>query len=420
MVVLMALAGSCFANPSLTPGVWKNISPPTLDLSAAHFGSAVVQIDPGNPSTLYLSVDMQGLWKTADGGSTWSRLGDTTATYNYGTTTKYLDSPIMSVVDPGNPNHLYATQGVRGATMGFWESTDGGATWSMPAGFVAVSSTIGTRDMTTMSVDPVDFKHILVGSHSPWTGYANAGILETTDGGATFAAHPPVPGWPSGSMAINFLYFPKQNLGNKNTWLVGLDGAGIFRTTDAGTSWAKVSDKGIPHGGGSLYCTAAGVLYTGGPSYPQRSADHGDSWQEVKNGLGNWTFYTVQGDGTNLYTTRSFAGNDVKYNVPFYVSSETDGTNWTAYDPLGAGAQTFDNGPFTLRFDNINRIMYSANWCAGLWALKVIDPGTSAARPGAALTSEATARVPSVTMTKTEVVIRDAAGHAFDANGESQ
>ena len=29
---------------------------------------------------------------------------------------------------------------------------------------------------------------------------------------------------------------------------------------------------------------------------------------------------------------------------------------------------------FALRFDSINGIMYSANWDAGLWALKVVDP----------------------------------------------
>jgi hypothetical protein len=44
------------------------------------------------------------------------------------------------------------------------------------------------------------------------------------------------------------LYDPEKGIGNANTWLLGTQGAGYFRTEDAGQTWKKVSDSGIAHG----------------------------------------------------------------------------------------------------------------------------------------------------------------------------
>jgi hypothetical protein len=326
-----------------------------------------------DPSILYAAADQRGLWKTTDGGSTWVVLGDPTAAYNYGTTTKYLDSPILLRIDPSNNKHMFCTQGVRGKTLGFWESTDGGANWAMPAGFITAASTIQTRDMTQMAVDPTDFNHLIIGSHSAWTGHTNAGILETKDGGKTFIIHEPISAFTAGSMAINIMYNPELGLGNGNTWLIGTDGNGIWRTTDAGTNWTQVSTYSIPHGGGSIYYTATGVVYSGGSPYPLRSTDNGVHWTQCSNGVAYAYYYTVQGDGTNLYTMKSYASSGSMYNDPYLTSKESDGLTWTAYQ---GGAQKFGLGPFTMHFDKVNRIMYSANWVVGLWALKVIDPAT--------------------------------------------
>ncbi len=64
--------------PVLVPGVWSNLTPPGVNLSLAdaHFGTTVFDLDPSNPYVIYLCIDQQGLWKTSDGGSTWTRLGD--------------------------------------------------------------------------------------------------------------------------------------------------------------------------------------------------------------------------------------------------------------------------------------------------------------------------------------------------------
>ena len=358
--------------PVLTPLVWTDISPPGLTLLGKNFGSPVVEIDPSNPRTLYLCVDQSGMWKTTDGGSSWMRLGDPSAASSQ-TQTSYLDSPISVRVDPHDSLHLYATQGVRGNTFGFWESTDGGDTWAWPPGYAAIAKTVGTSDVTQFDVDRTDFKHVLLGSHSPWTGLMNAGLLETKDGGNSWVAHQPMAGWTSGSMGIHFLYEPSLGLGNAETWFVGE--SKFWRTTDSGTTWTKVAEFAVTHGGNDFYYTRAGVLYSGSTPYPVRSKDNGVTWEQLSNGPGFSYYYSVQGDGTTLYTQHANTGTtDGTFTTKnlthssYIVSPESDGLAWTPYQ---GGAQTFINGPFTMRFDSTNRIMYSANWDAGLWALKV-------------------------------------------------
>jgi hypothetical protein len=331
-------------------------------------------MDPSRTSTLYLTMDLGGLWKTTDGGSTWARLGSTPDGGCCTTQTSFLDSPIMVRVDPGDSDHLYATQGVRGQTLGFWVSHDGGQTWTMPQGFVDISaSTIGHRDVTTFDVAPGNFKHIILGSHNAWKGLSNGGILESNDGGNTWTAHAPDPSWQSGSMGVHFLYSPDHSQGDEQTWLVGE--ANLWRTTDAGGHWTQVAPYGITHGGQDLYYAKNGALYAGAGIYPIRSTDNGQTWAQLKMGTAYSYYYSVQGDGTNLYTQISFTGSN-NGNIdgggvtpaPYLTSPESDGLTWTPYQ---GGTQKFTDGPYRMVFDPINRIMYSSNWDAGLWALKV-------------------------------------------------
>jgi photosystem II stability/assembly factor-like uncharacterized protein len=275
-------------------------------------------------------------------------------------------------VDPADPTHIIATQGVRGATIGFWESHDGGNTWVMPQGFMDAAKN-ATTDVTQMAVDPTNFKHILVGSHSPWANSQTAGIMETTDGGQTWILHQGDPSWPIGSVGISFLYNPATGQGDSNTWLVATDGVGFWRTTNGGNTWVKVADFNIPHGGSQLYYSKDGTLYSGGAPYPARSHDNGVTWEQLQNvGLSNWYYYTVYGDGDTLYTQLAFTGDNGGQGLrPYMTASESTGASWTPYQ---GGAQKFSDGPFMMRYDAVNQIMYSANWRSGFWALKVIKP----------------------------------------------
>ncbi|MEO7424606.1 MAG: hypothetical protein ABI036_05420 [Fibrobacteria bacterium] len=351
------------ANPALTPGVWKNITPSSAQVDRdSNIFCQGMAIDPSHPSTLYLGIcafDVAkpvGLYKSIDAGSTWRRVGN-------------LDEPVHVVVDPKNSNHLYCVDGVRGNTIGFWISNDGGETWTKPAGFLAATANpVGTQDLYSIATDPGDFNHVLVSFHSPWSGMNNAGVLESKDGGMSWMAHNPPAGSLGGyGMAIFFLDYPQHGMGDAKTWLFTAQAGGFFRTSDGGASWSQVFDKQMTHGGNQIYCSKTGVLYSGGYQYPARSTDNGLTWTQIKTGLDYSWYMGVSGDGVNLYI-----GNTGTHR-PIFVSPESDGLTWTAYQ---GGAQTFDSEPFEMFYDSANGIMYSANW-EGLYALKVISAGNA-------------------------------------------
>jgi hypothetical protein len=368
--------------PSLTPGVWTNITPPGVNLAPGcctmyphdgfngnTFGVIWVELAPSNPYVMYVSVDVEGMWKSTDGGATWKSLGTPPPAPTYAATVGYLDSPGTIRVDPHDANHLYATQGVRGSTLGFWESTDGGQTWTQPPGFVETEKT-ATNDVTTMVVDPSDFLHVLIGSHSPWNNAQSpAGILETKDGGQNFIQHPPVATWNgSATNGINFLYNPSLGIGSSQTWLYQTASDGVWLTKNGAATWTQVASFNDMHGGNNdLYYTKAGVIYAGGNNSMMRSTDQGASWSQIGPSTQDG-YYQIMGDGNLLYALAANTGQNTTGAAPYITSPETDGTTWTPY--MG-GSQKFSDGPFKMDFDPVNRIIYSANWDAGLWALKV-------------------------------------------------
>lgn len=367
--MLISATHFCYANPTLSSTTWTNITPSQSQVGKIdNVFCQGMAIDTSKPSILYLCIcayDVQygGLFKTTDAGSNWKKVGE-------------LDEPLHLVIDPKNANHIYCVDGVRGNTIGFWVSNDGGTSWTKPAGFVSASANpIGTQDLYSITTEPGNFNHILVSYHSPWNnGSNNAGILESKDGGTTWVANnPPAESAGGYGMAVFFLDFPDHSMGNANTWLFTAQQGGFFKTTDAGSTWKKVYDTPMTHGGNQIYCSKTGTLYSGGMCYIARSTDNGSSWQQQNNGLDYSWYIGVCGDGNLLYTSCSNGGN-----APFFTSPESDGTKWTKFQN---GTQTFTSQPFEMYYDKANNIMYSANW-EGLFALRTSPAQTALHQPG--------------------------------------
>jgi photosystem II stability/assembly factor-like uncharacterized protein len=349
--------------PALVAGEWTDISPAQVPFGNDTFTQGLA-IDPCDPSILYLTVSAfeiapAGLFKSTNAGASWTRVA---AVQTDQEGVDHLDEPIRVRIDPGDPLHLYVVDGVRGATMGFWVSHDGGESFTMPAGFHDLEANEGIFmfDTYDVAVDPTDFEHLLVSSHSPWSWEqpnVPAGVLESKDGGESWIVHPAEPSWTQGH-AINFLYAPEQGIGDADTWLLGTQNDGMWRTTDAGGSWTKVTETAIQHGGGTIYYASNGTLYASGTPSLLRSLDNGESWMSVGPPGGGFT--AVHGDGELLYTAMIYGP------APMSVSAEDDGITWTPQ-----GEHQFGQGPFELAFDASNRILYSASWNDGLWALKL-------------------------------------------------
>ncbi len=363
-ILALIITSFLYATPVLVPGVWTDISPSGASISKQGF--LAFAIDPTNPSTLYTGGCGVGIWKTINGGESWTALGNLSQMgTNWATTTKYIDNPVFIEVDPNNPKHLYSCHTGwcgSGQTQGFWVSTDGGINWEMPEGFKRVAGLPGSStDVGGFVVDPGNFNHVLLSLH--YTPNDQFGFLETTDGGANMVVHPYPTTVPAGTKGVTFLHNTKFGIGNESTWLVTTEQNGYWRTSNAGLTWTNVAPTlaGVHGGLRDVYYTSTGMLYMGGVPYPTRSTDNGLTWQTVKNGLYGY-YAIVIGDGKHLYTSASQL---------LSWSQESDGENWTEN-------KKFPGTVGTMRYDTLNHILYSTVFSAngGVWALKVIDSGT--------------------------------------------
>jgi hypothetical protein len=119
-------------------------------------------VDPTSPFTIYAGTDGGGVFKSVDGGGSWSALPAGIPTVS-GTIITGL------VVDPATPSNVYAslTLGIDG---GILRSTDGGAHWI----FTDVGALFG------IAIDPL----------TPTTLYATGSpsTFKSTDAGATWTA----------------------------------------------------------------------------------------------------------------------------------------------------------------------------------------------------------------------------------------
>ena len=116
--------------------------------------------------------------EVAERGGTWEPLSVKQDRDPLDNESTFLDLAIDVRVDPNDSNHLYATDGVRGHSHGFWESVDGGANWSRER----FTQYAPTHDFTTLAVDPTDFDHVIIGSHACCEGT----VMESRDGGETW------------------------------------------------------------------------------------------------------------------------------------------------------------------------------------------------------------------------------------------
>jgi uncharacterized repeat protein (TIGR01451 family) len=147
-------------------------------LAIAPSNDQIVYMGSGEGALSGDSYYGDGVYKSTDGGVTWAKVsGD------------LFDGQASTdiVVDPADPNHLYLSTvrgrgGIRRTThpaqtpFGVWESTDGGATWTLRKG-----TTNELHGATDLVADPQNFKVL-------WASFWGDGMYRSTDGGLTWSS----------------------------------------------------------------------------------------------------------------------------------------------------------------------------------------------------------------------------------------
>src|SRR5262249_53975433 len=112
--------------PQLNGGTLGNLS-----VSGRDSGIAA---DPTNPNRYYITSASGGVWRTLDGGATWSHLTNNTPGLTVDQSTPVMGSIAMA---PSDPNTLYVGTGEYGTFQygrGILKTTDGGTTWTLQQG----------------------------------------------------------------------------------------------------------------------------------------------------------------------------------------------------------------------------------------------------------------------------------------------
>lgn len=338
-------------------GDWTNVGPDNI--GGRIFALA---INPRNPATIFVGAADGGVWRSWDGGLSWTSVSDDFPTQSMGSIViNPIDTSIVyagtgdasfggfsfsgagmfkstdsgeswtqvgagtlplariseMVINPLNPDVLYVAipYGLADETInGIWRSKDAGLTWE----HVLPSRT------TDIVINPLDPDILYTVSSKVLGGYTAAryGVFKTADGGDTWSKLDiGVTDSLIGRTGIGIcasqpdvLYLGVSELaGGERTPLMG-----IFKTTDAGSSWTKLTvpfDYMVSQG---WFDNIIGVdpanpdiVFAGGVKLI-RSGDGGDTWERIADQLAGGILHVdqheIEFDPTN--PDRVYVGND--------------------------------------------------------------------------------------------------------------
>lgn len=227
-------------NPSLFQALhWRGIGPYRGGRALAVTGI------PGDPYTFYLGAVAGGVWRTTDGGQTWTPLSDKAPFWSVG----------AIAVAPSNRHVIYVGTGEaapRGDITygdGVYKSTDDGKTWT----HVGLED---TRQIGAVIVDPSNPDSVLVAALGHAFGpNAQRGIYRTTDGGKSWTR---VLGKDDKTGGIDVTFDPHNSkIVYASLWQAvrqpwsfssGGPGSGLYRSTDGGVTWKQLAGNGLPGG----------------------------------------------------------------------------------------------------------------------------------------------------------------------------
>ena len=234
---------------------------------------------PGQPNVYYVGAGGGGVWKTVDGGLSWKPIFEHESTASIG----------AIAIAPSNPSLIWVGTGegnIRNDVIdgnGVYFSSDAGHSWK----FMGLGD---TQQISTIVIDPHNPNIVFVGAMGhAWGPNADRGVYRTTDGGKTWTKVLFV----NDSTGVSDLAMAPGNSKvlfagmwefRRYPWTMmdGGPGSGIYRSTDGGDTWQKVT-KGLPEG--PLGRVAVAVA----PSNPEHiyaliAAKHGMLWQSLDMG----------------------------------------------------------------------------------------------------------------------------------------
>ena len=325
LTAVLFLVPALLAAPAPMPAQSKGAAPPAPADSALLGGLEWRSIGPwrggrvttvtgvrGQPLVYYMGATGGGVWKTVDAGIRWRPIGDGQF---------HMGSIGAIAVAPDDPNVIYVGTGeapVRGVSSsygdGMYKSTDAGKTWTR----IGLAR---SRTISRVVVHPKNSDLVYVAAQgSRWGPNPERGVYRSADGGKSWKLVLAPPDSLSGPADLamdpsnpRILYAATWDH-QRTPWQVrsGGPGSGIWKTTDGGDTWTRLST-----GGGGLPRLMGKIGLAVSPADPDRvwaiveadsgglfrSDDAGRSWQRTSGErvlqARSWYYMRVTADPRN-------------------------------------------------------------------------------------------------------------------------
>lgn len=257
---------------------WANKSPSTLNFSTSFYSSRKIVVDPDNSSSVFATIagpsGTAGLFHTTDGGTSWTKI--------------FAGGNLFDMeMHPTNPNILYVCD-----MQNVYRSTDGGSTWSS-----AVVSFPGSTDATRLAVSPASPNTVYAIGGGPSPAGTFPGLYRSTNSGATWTLQSSTPniqgGAPAGNDAVTCSWWSLGLAVNpSNASAVHMGSLQEWYSTNSGVSWG-IQNMMDPASGSIDDCHSDchfltynnGKLYYGNDGGIYYSTNEGAKWIDISAGL---------------------------------------------------------------------------------------------------------------------------------------
>jgi photosystem II stability/assembly factor-like uncharacterized protein len=240
------------------------------------------------PHTFYAATASGGLWKTVNNGQTFEPLFENEKVFSIGDIAVAPSNPMIIWVGTGEANNSRSTYWGDGV----YRSDDGGKTWKNMG--LKESHHIGR--VVVHPANP-DIVYVAALGHL-YTENAERGLYKTEDGGKSWvkALDVVVDGRNIGVVDVamdpvnpDTLYAAAYDRLRKPwTYQLGGPGSGIYKSTDAGRTWVKLTN-GLPGGilgriGLAVFPANPKVVYACVENANKPGMSEADRWQEILTG----------------------------------------------------------------------------------------------------------------------------------------
>ena len=219
---------------------WRTVGPANFQGRL----SDVVGI-PGPSKTLYVGAAGGGIWKTTNNGVTWRPVFDDKPVASMGPLAVARTDTNIVWAGTGEPNSRNSIE----PGAGVYKSTDGGTTWSLMG--LEKTQHIGRIAIDPRNANVV----YVAALGAAWKSNPDRGLYKTTDGGKTWSLSKFIsdragfidvvldPRNPDVIYASSWERYRTPYSLNS-----GGPGSALWKSTDAGTSWTEIKGNGYPEG----------------------------------------------------------------------------------------------------------------------------------------------------------------------------